>query len=198
MAGIIVWSILIWTKTLWELQITQIFYGTYMATEVAYYTYIYAKVDKQHYLKVTSHTRAAILTGRFVASSLGQILVTTETMDYRQLNFITFGAQIASTVWAVCLPNVQTSLYFHRNVESDDDLMNENAGAKKEIRKNRCSHAFRLLWSQFRSAYTNVNILLWSLWYAVAMCGYLQVISYIQVLWTEIDNSQEVSQFFPK
>ncbi|KAG4080336.1 hypothetical protein HA402_010828 [Bradysia odoriphaga] len=109
-SGIIVWAILIWTKTLRELQITQIFYGTYMATEVAYYTYIYAKVEKQHYLK---------------ASSLGQILVTTEAMDYRQLNFITFGAQIASAVWAVFLPKVKTSLYFHRNANSDDDLMNE-------------------------------------------------------------------------
>lgn len=197
-SGIIVWAILIWTKTLWELQITQIFYGTYMATEVAYYTYIYAKVDKEHYLKVTSHTRAAILTGKFVASSLGQILVTTEAMDYRQLNFITFGAQIASTVWAICLPNVKSSLYFHRHTNSADDLMNDSAGAKKDIQKNRFQHAFRLLWTQFRCAYTNVNILVWSLWYAAAMCGYLQVISYIQVLWTAIDNSQEVSHFFQK
>lgn len=164
-----------------------------MATEVAYYTYIYAKVDKQHYLKVTSHTRAATLAGRFVASLLGQILVSTETMDYRQLNFITFGAQIAATIWATCLPNVKTSLYFHRNTNSDDDLMNDDAGLKKEVHKNRFRNAFVLLWSQFRSAYGNVNILVWSLWYAVALCGYLQVISYIQVLWTTIDNSQEVS-----
>lgn len=164
-----------------------------MATEVAYYTYIYAKVDKQHYLKVTSHTRAAILTGRFVASSLGQILVTTETMDYRQLNFITFGAQIAATLWAICLPNVERSLYFHRNTSSDVGLIDDNDGLKREVQKNRFKHAFGLLWSQFRCAYSNVNILVWSLWYAVGMCGYLQVISYIQVLWTSIDNSQEVN-----
>lgn len=166
-----------------------------MATEVAYYTYIYAKVDKQHYLKVTSHTRAAILTGRFVASSLGQVLVSTETMDYRQLNFITFGAQIASTLWAICLPNVETSLYFHRNSEPNDGLMT-GADVKKNVQKSRFRQAFGLLWSHFHSAYSNVNILVWSLWYAVAMCGYLQVISYIQVLWTNIDNSQEVRSIF--
>ncbi len=166
-----------------------------MATEVAYYTYIYAKVDKQHYLKVTSHTRAAILTGRFVASSLGQILFTTEAMDIRQLNYITFGAQIASTLWAICLPNVKSSLYFHRNTNSDSDLVNDDAGAGQTVEKNRFRHAFRLLWTQFRNAYSNVNILVWSLWYSAAMCGFLQVISYIQVLWTEIDNRQEVSQF---
>lgn len=165
-----------------------------MATEVAYYTYIYAKVDKKHYLKVTSHTRAAILSGRFVASALGQVLVTTETMDYRQLNFITFGAQIASTLWALCLPNVETSLYFHRNTNPVDGLITD-ADAKEKVQKNRFQQAFLLLWSQFRSAYSNTNILVWSLWYAVGMCGYLQVISYIQVLWTNIDNSQEVSLF---
>lgn len=133
-----------------------------MATEVAYYTYIYAKVDKEHYLKVTSHTRAAILTGRFVAGAMGQALVTTEAMDYRQLNFITFGAQICSTVWALFLPNVKSSLYFHRNANhSSDDLMHDDAGMKKSTEKNRFKYAFRLLWTQFRSAYSNVNVLVW-------------------------------------
>lgn len=61
-----------------------------MATEVAYYTYIYAKVDKSYYQKVTSHTRAAILSGRFVAGILGQLLIFYNLFDYRELNFITF------------------------------------------------------------------------------------------------------------
>lgn len=64
-----------------------------MATEVAYYTYIYAKVDKVHYMKVTSHTRAAIMVGRFVAGSLGQALVYTRLMDYLELNYITLGGR---------------------------------------------------------------------------------------------------------
>jgi len=46
-SGIIVSSLLIWTKSLLALQIMEFVYGTYMATEVAYYTYIYAKVDKK-------------------------------------------------------------------------------------------------------------------------------------------------------
>lgn len=64
-----------------------------MATEVAYYTYIYAKVDRKHYLKVTSHTRAAIMGGRFVAGCLGQSLVYTGAMDYLELNYITLGGK---------------------------------------------------------------------------------------------------------
>lgn len=52
--------------------------------------------------------------------------------------------------------------------------------------------AFLLLWHKFRSAYSNSDVIIWSVWYAVGMCGFLQAISYIQVLWVEIDNSQEI------
>lgn len=60
-----------------------------MATEVAYYTYIYAKVDKQYYQKVTSHTRAAVLSGRFIAGASGQLFVHFNVLDYRELNYVT-------------------------------------------------------------------------------------------------------------
>lgn len=52
--------------------------------------------------------------------------------------------------------------------------------------------AFKLLWFQCKQAYTNTNVQIWSIWYAVGLCGYLQVICYIQVLWTNIDDKQEV------
>lgn len=87
-SGIIVWSMLLWTTSLVALQVLEFFYGTYMSTEVAYYTYIYAKVDKQHYQKVTSHTRAANLGGRFLAAITAQILVYTKLMNYKDLNYI--------------------------------------------------------------------------------------------------------------
>lgn len=65
-----------------------------MATEVAYYTYIYAKVDKKYFQKVSSHTRAAILTGRFLAGLSAQLLVHFDAMDYRDLNYITLGGEL--------------------------------------------------------------------------------------------------------
>lgn len=67
---------------------SQIFYGTFLATEVAYYTYIYAKVPNEFYQQVTSHTRAAILTGRALSGALAQVLVSFAVMDYRELNYI--------------------------------------------------------------------------------------------------------------
>lgn len=52
---------LLWTSTLRSLQVLEVVYGTYLATEIAYFSYIYAKVNREHYAKVTSHTRASIL-----------------------------------------------------------------------------------------------------------------------------------------
>lgn len=52
LSGVIVWAMLIWTDSLLHLQILEVFYGTYLASEVAYYTYIYAKVDREHYDQV--------------------------------------------------------------------------------------------------------------------------------------------------
>lgn len=90
LSGIIVWSMLLWTESLLALQILEVVYGAYMATEVAYFTYIYAKVDRKYYQKVTSHTRVAIFLGKFISGVLAQLLVQFKAMDYRDLNYITF------------------------------------------------------------------------------------------------------------
>lgn len=37
-AGIIIWSLLLWTTSLLALKLSQVFYGFFMAAEVAYYT----------------------------------------------------------------------------------------------------------------------------------------------------------------
>lgn len=89
-SGIIVWGMLLWTDSLLNLQILEVFYGTYLATEVAYFSYAYAKVDKEHYDRVTAHTRAATFWGRFIGCGSGQVLLYFKLMDLKELNFITF------------------------------------------------------------------------------------------------------------
>lgn len=72
------------------MQALEFTYGLFMSTEVAYYTYIYAKVDKKHYEKATSCTRAAFLVGKFTAGAVGQLMVNFNLLDYYQLNYLTF------------------------------------------------------------------------------------------------------------
>ena len=69
-------------------------YAFFLAAEVAYYTYIYAQVDREHYQKVTSHTRAAFLFGRALSGVVSQILVSTETLNYYYLNFISLSGRL--------------------------------------------------------------------------------------------------------
>lgn len=59
-----------------------------MATEVAYYTYIYAKVEREHYQKVTSYTKSSVLIARFISGVVAQFLVSFRVMDLRELNYI--------------------------------------------------------------------------------------------------------------
>lgn len=69
-----------------------------MAAEVAYYPYIYAKLDKKHYTRVTSHTRAAMFAGKVVGCLSGQLLVYYNLMDYRDLNYITLAGMNDTTL----------------------------------------------------------------------------------------------------
>lgn len=62
------------------------------ACEIAYYTYIYAKVDKKHYQIVTSHMRGASLTGRFMSGVTSQILIYLG-MTIADLNYLTLAGK---------------------------------------------------------------------------------------------------------
>uniref|UniRef100_A0A182TCR5 Uncharacterized protein n=1 Tax=Anopheles maculatus TaxID=74869 RepID=A0A182TCR5_9DIPT len=52
------------------------------------------------------------------------------------------------------------------------------------------SRAVRLLWKHFISAYRQLPVVQWSLWWALAMAGFIQVQVYVQLLWHEIDQDQ--------
>ncbi|XP_066143387.1 thiamine transporter 1-like [Euwallacea fornicatus] len=175
LSGIVVWGMLLYTTSLLELQILEGFYGAFAACEVAYFTYIYAKVDKEYYPQVTSYTRAAILGGRAISGILGQILISVHAMDYRQLNYITFGSMIAATFWSFFLPPVKQSIYFHRDP------------IPQSLRKKSRS-AFGLMWNHFKDGYSSKYLIKWSIWWSLATCGFIQVQVYMQPLWADIVN----------
>ncbi|XP_060646188.1 thiamine transporter 1-like [Drosophila nasuta] len=208
-AGVIIWSMLIWTTSLLSLQILEFFYGTYMAAEVAYYTYIYAKVDKKYYPRVTSHTRAAMFAGKLISGITSQLMINLELMNYKQLNYITLATQILAMLWAFSLPKVDKSLYFHREAyltEATPTIARPKSGEQQksavtETETEICqppkiqgqSSAGALLWQHFHNAYTNPRVVQWSLWYAIGLAGYLQVTYYMQVLWKVIEPEPQIA-----
>lgn len=202
LSGIVTWAILLWTKSFFAAQMTQVFYALYMNCEVAYYAYIYAKVSKDHFKAVSSHTRAALLAGRFTSGILSQVLRYLQLMDIHTLNYLTLSAQIAATSMTIILPKVNKSLYFYRNDTSHNDIINANQNhsgmhhtdTDEAFKCNRCRQAFDLMWKQLKCAYSNRQTLLWSVWYACGMCIFLQFLTYVQSVWIQIDNREQVIQ----
>ena len=99
----------------------QFTYGIACSTEVAYYTYIYAKVPTKKFQVVTSYTRTAILAGRFISGALAQILISTHLMTYRSLNYFSLATVSIAFIIATLLPAVKTSIYFHREQVLDEE-----------------------------------------------------------------------------
>ncbi|XP_063976829.1 thiamine transporter 2-like [Diachasmimorpha longicaudata] len=204
-SGIITFSVLTFGKSLEAMQFLEFMYGLYLSTDVAYYTYIYAKVEKRHYQKVSSYTRSAFLFGRFFASTVSQLIISYHLMNYHQLNYLTLGGQVLATIWALFLPSVNQSVYFHRATPIKDLIPNSKDSSCEnpitafgaEVSCNLKGHqeydtrplihkiktAYYLLWKDFLKAYTSFHVLKWSLWWAAASCGYLQVLSYSQPVW---------------
>lgn len=149
---------------------------------VAYYTYIYAKVDRKHYKKVTSYTYSAIFAGRFLGGVVAQLLVSFDIMDFHQLNYISLTCVSVAVIFSFFLPSVQQSIYFHRAEElktldprsgsgtvSETDLPNKGSPSiPKKIEFSKKIKLTRIyLLSDFKDAYSSSYVLKWSLWWAV-------------------------------
>ncbi|XP_020287296.1 thiamine transporter 1-like [Pseudomyrmex gracilis] len=220
LSGIVTYIMIIVGKSVLIFQILEFFYGLYYSTEVAYYTYIYAKVDKEHYQKVTGHTKAAVLIGRSMSGLIAQLTASFRVLDYHQLNYLTLTSITIATVWALFLPSVGQSIYFHRANACEDERRKrslELRGITVSVLPNavcngensttlhhsfaqlkaplfyKIRNAYVLLWKHFVQAYANDRVLKWSVWWALATCGYLQVISYVQLLWqTAVGPDDEI------
>nr|CAD7196276.1 unnamed protein product [Timema douglasi] len=160
-------------------------WGLFAATEVAYFTYIYATVDRQHYQKVTSHIRAAFLLGHSLSAVVAQTLSLLGVMDAHTLTYITAGALSLSTIWAILLPNVKQSIYFHRedktNSEDSDDTIAvtdtkdvASPVPSKKTFTEKCVIAYKFLKKDFLAAYTNLYVVKWSIWWGLGAGCYLQ------------------------
>ncbi|XP_036005424.1 thiamine transporter 2 isoform X2 [Fundulus heteroclitus] len=59
--------------------------------------------------------------------------------------------------------------------------------------KESCSRVVVQLWRDFRRCYSSRQLLYWSVWWAMATCGYNQTVNYVQVLWEHVQPSQNFS-----
>lgn len=82
--------------------------------------------------------------------------------------------------WAIALPAVGSSIYFYakdKQQVSDEQKYRSVFAVPIADEKAKFSarNAIHLLWTHFYESYTDWKVLQWSFWWALAMCGFMQV-----------------------
>ncbi|CAI2355072.1 unnamed protein product [Caenorhabditis sp. 36 PRJEB53466] len=192
------WTLLVFGKGVWQMQMMQVSFGVASAAEIAYYSYIYSIVDRKHYKRATSYIRASALFGKLLAFGLGQTLISTHSSDYLTLNQISLGAVSLVTLIAFFLPRVKsekgkvstTALeqqQRQRQQEQQNDELIE--GGVEEVGYAR--EYLKKTLEELKVCSKNHELLKWSLWWALASCGVYQVQNYTQSLWKQMQTDAD-------
>ncbi len=166
--------LLIWGTTINSMRWMQIAYGVATATEIAYFSYIYTTVSVGYFKQVTSCVRAVRLFGQSTASLLGQILISTEVFNTLQLNYISLVSVSIACLIALWLPLADVfdgscvgllNSAWRRVTSRGEGLGLVQWFVKEVMNRGR----------DFKKFYSQPPLLKWSIWWALAMCGVLQV-----------------------
>ncbi|KAF7656492.1 hypothetical protein LDENG_00040090 [Lucifuga dentata] len=204
-------AMLLWTQSVAAMQAMQFFYGVVTASEVAYFSYIYSVVDLEKYRKATSYSRSVQLLGYTVGSVLGQLLVSFNLISYNYILVFTLVLTSIALLTSCLLPMPHRSMFFHckkatkeTNKHDDDGEVNatqlrsgasteEIGGRDEKAEEKGCGRVLLQLWKDFLQCYSSRQLLYWSVWWAMATCGYNQTVNYVQVLWEHVQPSQNFS-----
>jgi len=158
-------------------------------------------VDEQHFQKVASFTRAALLSGRFVGYLLGQLFTSYNVLNYYQLNIFSIISVSVAFLLSFVLPNSQFSELFNPKMfinPEEEDENDVNVKESNEITdtstadltpctgfglREKITSLCKFLFFEAKEAFSNRTIRVWSLWWAFASCGSYQVSNYVQNLW---------------
>ncbi|KAL6116309.1 slc19a3 [Pungitius sinensis] len=185
---------LLWLRSVAAMQAMQFFYGVVTASEVAYFSYIYSVVDPKRYRKATSYSRSVQLLGYTVGSVLGQLLLSLELMSFNGILVLTLALTAAALLASCLLPMPRRSMFFHRGAAAEGKGP-QAEGLEEPGGGRRCSQTLLQLWRDFRQCYSSRRLLYWSVWWAMATCGYNQTTNYVQVLWEHVQPSQNFSMY---
>lgn len=214
--GILTYSLLLGNVTMLQLYFEQMFYGFTYASEIVCDTYLYVKIkDTSQFQRLTGYVRASCLTGRCISSVFGQVVITsglnksiTFLLPYCTISVMTF-----NTIWTFAIPSVDCGLYFHRpdqtqevikNVKTEDKHVGSSIEDSFQICKEEkvmtsrppktLCNIGKHIWSDFKTAYTDLYILKWSVWWSYCLAGSYFVQTYSQVLWQTIVDEKNNHQ----
>ncbi|XP_070711755.1 thiamine transporter 1 [Pempheris klunzingeri] len=214
---VVTYVMLLKAEGMLAMQLLEFFFGLATASEVAYFSYIYSVVEPAHYQRVTGYCRSITLFGSAAGSLSGQLLLSVANVQLLHLVIISLTSATVAFVAPWFLPMPKRSLFFHKSQGAVEDspqssssgLLERAEDSESKVALNTQdistipksskagSHSsglldvLRMLFDDFLQCYRSRPLLAWSLWWALATCGYFQVINYAQVLWENIRPSQE-------
>uniref|UniRef100_A0A1I7SG87 Thiamine transporter 2 n=2 Tax=Bursaphelenchus xylophilus TaxID=6326 RepID=A0A1I7SG87_BURXY len=158
-----------------------------MATsaEIAYYSYLYAVVDKRNFKKVTAYIRSAVMLGKFFGYAVAQIIVTFDNGAYLLLNQITLASVSVTFV-------ISLILQFHKtpdNTLMPDTVQPHDAEFHETRAQKTVPKMSKNVLSELLEAFRDPTVLSWSIWWALASCGMYQVQNYSQSLWSPMHKA---------
>ncbi|XP_033832338.1 thiamine transporter 2 [Periophthalmus magnuspinnatus] len=196
-------ALLYWTKSVPAMQAGQFFYGVVTASDVAYFSYIYSVLEVKRYKKATSYSRSVQLLGYTVGAVLGQLLVSFDLMSYMNIVVFTMVLTALAMVASCLLPMPKKSMFFHTtrpNAQEDggQDIDRGSTGVVQDVKESNSTGRVSLgkilclVKKDLADCYSSRN-LFWSIWWAMATCGYNQTVNFVQVLWDHVEPSQNSS-----
>lgn len=211
---VVTYVMLLRAQGMLAMQLLEFFFGLATASEVAYYSYIYSVVKPAHYQRVTGYCRSAALFGSAAGSLTGQLLLSVVKVQLVHLVIITLTTATVASVAPWFLPMPKRSLFFHKSpaaaekpsstalLERTKDSESKSPPNSQDVSTisrspETGSHSsglvevLQVLFDDFLTCYRCRSLLAWSLWWALATCGYFQVINYAQALWENIRPSQD-------
>uniref|UniRef100_F1L3E0 Folate-like transporter 2 n=1 Tax=Ascaris suum TaxID=6253 RepID=F1L3E0_ASCSU len=170
-------------------QVGMAFYGIASAAEIAFYSYIYAKVEKGEYQKLTSWTRASTMAGRTFGYLLSQLIIITRIGNYLIVNEISLASPILVLIFGLCFPRVHWKQLVDRIVDTRGTNPNGGFIAPQTYFAYVC-YRLRKIRSDAKRIYSIGFIRKWSLWWAMTTCMSLQISAYAQALWGEVQEEE--------
>ncbi|XP_076131531.1 thiamine transporter 2-like [Alosa pseudoharengus] len=183
LAYLVCWLLFSFGHGLWSIQLALFAYSLAMACDLGYFCYIYSMVGQEHYQRVTSYARAAVLLGYAMASLISQLLVSIWRVSLFCLNVITITCLCGALLTSLFLPMPQRGVLlteFHDETESKTDLPTQTAWRK---RFQRTWRGLRHMLVDCKEHYSSVAFLFFCIWFAMGKCGYYQISEYVQILW---------------
>ncbi|KAI6179066.1 hypothetical protein M3Y98_00570200 [Aphelenchoides besseyi] len=167
-------------------------YGIASASEVAFFSYIYAKLEKDQYRRLTSWTRAGTMSGRTLGYMASQLIILAHWGDYLTLNIIAFILPCIVLVFCIFMPRVHWKRMVDRMVEAkaQSNHLKPNSVEKKmpQTYGQYVMKRIRTLRSDFAKIYRSTYIRRWSFYWALGTAMSLQFALLSQTLWGEVQT----------